>query len=98
MCERKEGRKKRKEGKIGTEGKKEDKTRGREESKREVENKRGKREFQADSQSLWSEPTGRMELPSTDTEKTAGKTKSLGVGDGKPVQCCCLENSMDRGI
>ena len=97
MCERKEGRKKRKEGKRGQKERKKTKQ-GREESKREGENWRGEREFKADSQSLWSEPTGRMELPSTDTEKTAGKTKSLGVGDGKPVQCCCLENSMDRGI
>ena len=96
MRERKEERK----GKKEKEGQKERKKtkQGREESKREGENGRGKREFKADSQSLWSEPTGRMELPSTDTEKTAGKTKSLGVGDGKPVQCCCLENSMDRGI
>ena len=82
MRERKEERERRKKR---DRGKKEDKTRGKEGSKREGENGRGKREFKVDSQSLWSEPTERMELPSNDTEKTASKTNSLGVANGNPT-------------
>ena len=26
-----------------------------------------------------------------------GSGRPPGVGNGNPLQCCCLENSMDRG-
>ena len=32
-----------------------------------------------------------------DVGSTPGSEKSPGVGNGKPLQCSCLENSMDRG-
>ena len=32
------------------------------------------------------------------TRQTAGVERSPGVGNGYPLQYCCLEDSMDRGI
>ena len=32
-----------------------------------------------------------------DVGSIPGSGKSPGVGNGKPLQCSCLENSMDRG-
>ena len=97
MCETKEGRKGKKE-KEGQKERKKKKQEGEREAREKERTGEGREEFKVDSQSLWSEPTERMELPSTDTEKTAGKTKSLGVGSGNPIQHCCLEKSIDRGV
>ena len=33
-----------------------------------------------------------------DVDSILGLGLSLGEGNGNPVQCSCLENSMDRGI
>ena len=32
-----------------------------------------------------------------DTDSTPGSGGSPGGGNSKPLQCCCLENPMDRG-
>ena len=32
-----------------------------------------------------------------DVDSILGLGQSLGEGNGNPVQCSCLENSMDRG-
>ena len=34
---------------------------------------------------------------SGDTGSILGSERSPGEENGKPLQCCCLENSMDRG-
>ena len=33
-----------------------------------------------------------------DKYSTTGSGRSPGIGNGYPLQCSCLENSMDRGI
>ena len=33
-----------------------------------------------------------------DTDSTPGSGRSLGVGNGNPLQYSCLDNSMDRGV
>ena len=37
------------------------------------------------------------EGPTRDTGSIPGLERSLGAGNGKPLQYPCLENSMDRG-
>ena len=32
-----------------------------------------------------------------DTDLIPGSGRSPGIGNGNPLQCSCLENSMDRG-
>ena len=32
-----------------------------------------------------------------DTSSIPGSGRSPGIGNGSPLQCSCLENSMDRG-
>ena len=32
-----------------------------------------------------------------DSSSISGTGRSPGGGNGNPLQCCCLENSMDRG-
>ena len=41
-------------------------------------------------------PTGAGEA--RDTGLIPGSGRSSGVEDGTPLQCSCLENSMDRGV
>ena len=42
-----------------------------------------------------------MPVPAGDTGDVGlipGLVRSLGVGNGKPLQYSCLDNSMDRGV
>ena len=75
MCETKEGRKGKKE-KEGQKERKKKKQEGEREPREKERTGEGREEFKVDSQSLWSEPTERMELPVGKTS-LKGKLKRL---------------------
>ena len=39
-----------------------------------------------------------MQVDGREAGSISGSGRSLGEGDGNPLQYCCLENPMDRGV